>query len=348
MPTKSTAKKRVIRALVALVLVASLFIPLPYYVFQPGSADELQPMLSVANGQKDEKGTLMMTTVMTVPTRNIYYYLYGLVWPNRQVVPRQEVDQGMSGADYQKVLQHMMSSSQESAIVAAMRYLKMPVQMSYFGVIVAQVLPDSKAKGVLQPGDLIEQVDGKPMLKSEDLISYLANKKVGDKVRIEFTRDNQRQTADVELIGLPSQGNSGQPTRPGLGIQPITKQKVENLLKVDFHTENIGGPSAGLMFALEIVSQLTPGDLTKGHRIAGTGTIDANGNVGQIGGIEHKIVAADEKGAEIFFAPADPPNNPELTNTKDAMKKAAEIKTKMKIVPVKNLAEAVDYLQKLP
>ncbi|MFC4766051.1 SepM family pheromone-processing serine protease [Effusibacillus consociatus] len=346
MATRLTAKRFVTRVVVLLLVILSFFIPLPYYVYRPGSAEELQPILSVEGGQKDEKGALMLTTVLSVPTENIYYYLYGRVMPHSEIVPKEQVNRGMSHEEYSKLLEHMMSTSQENSIVAAMRYLNRPVTINYMGVIVSRVANYSKAKGILQIGDLIERVDNRKISKTEDLLEYLGTKQAGEKVKVELVRDNAKKTEEVELVTLLDPRGNPVPGRAGLGIEPMTKQKVENLLRVNFKTEDIGGPSAGFMFALEIVSQLTPGDLTKGHKIAGTGTINADGNVGQIGGIEHKIVAAHEKGAEIFFSPADV--QPDDTNTKVAKARAEEIGTSMKVVPVRTLREAVEYLKNLP
>jgi PDZ domain-containing protein len=100
------------------------------------------------------------------------------------------------------------------------------------------------------------------------------------------------------------------------------------------------------MFSLEIYNQLTKEDITKGHHIAGTGTIDVNGTVGPIGGIEQKINAADKAGAEIFFAPNE--KGAKDSNYRAAVKTAKDIGTKMKIVPVDTFDDAVHYLQKLP
>ena len=90
-----------------------------------------------------------------------------------------------------------------------------------------------------------------------------------------------------------------------MGIGLVDDREIISDPKVKIKTESIGGPSAGLMFSLEIYNQLTKNDLTKGHSIAGTGTIDPDGTVGRIGGIDKKVVAADNEGAEIFFAPDD-------------------------------------------
>ncbi|MEH7275544.1 S16 family serine protease, partial [Neobacillus vireti] len=111
-------------------------------------------------------------------------------------------------------------------------------------------------------------------------------------------------------------------------------------------TDEIGGPSAGLMFTLEIYDQLMDEDFTKGYKIAGTGTIDSEGTVGPIGGIDQKIVAADKAGAEIFFAPNE--KGSKDSNYNLAVKTAREIKSKIKIVPVDGIDDAINYLKKLP
>ncbi len=135
-----------------------------------------------------------------------------------------------------------------------------------------------------------------------------ASKKPGDTIQVTYKRAKEEQTAPIALVS----SKSVQPDGPGandvertiLGIQPAVIQKIsaeDPGKQVEIKAGEIGGPSAGLMFTLEILNQLQPGDLTKGYRIAGTGTIDDKGNVGPIGGIQHKIIAADKQRAEIFF-----------------------------------------------
>ncbi|HBI05097.1 MAG TPA: peptidase, partial [Paenibacillaceae bacterium] len=113
--------------------------------------------------------------------------------------------------------------------------------------------------------------------------------------------------------------------------------------------EKIGGPSAGLMFTLEIMNQVSKTDLTKGYRIAGTGEMLPDGTVGRIGGIEHKIIAAAEEGVDIFFAPNDhlPLGVKNRTNYEEAVETAKKINTNMKIVPVSTVDDAIKYLETL-
>lgn len=114
---------------------------------------------------------------------------------------------------------------------------------------------------------------------------------------------------------------------------------------VRIESDQIGGPSAGLMFALEVYNQLIREDLTKGYRIAGTGTINIDGEVGPIGGISQKVIAAHKAGADIFFAPNE--RGAKHSNYKEAVKTAKDIGTNMKIVPVDTFDDAVQFLQKL-
>ena len=133
--------------------------------------------------------------------------------------------------------------------------------------------------------------------------------------------------------------------------EPLPNEEKQEA--IDFSTEGVGGPSAGLMFTLDIYDQLVGTDLRKGRIIAGTGTIEADGSVGDIGGAGLKVVSAAESGAEIFFVPNNPVDeatlkaNPDAqTNYQEALAAAKKIGTKMKIVPVTTAQEAIDYLKK--
>ncbi len=135
------------------------------------------------------------------------------------------------------------------------------------------------------------------------------------------------------------------PKRAGIGVALYTDRNVKVKPDLHFSIENIGGPSAGLMMSLEIYNQLTKPDETKGYNIAGTGTIDVDGKVGPIGGIDQKVVAADKAGKDIFFAPNQ--NGAENSDYKNAVKTAKAIKSDMKIVPVDTMQDALDYLDQL-
>ncbi|MGB8957083.1 MAG: SepM family pheromone-processing serine protease [Tumebacillaceae bacterium] len=345
--TAGFLRKNLKGILITVVFATSFFIPTPYYLYQPGSAEELAPKVTVANSAKDEKGNLMLTTVLSIKASNIYVLGYGLLAPHTEIRAEEDVKGDLSTDEYDRLLKHMMTSSQQFAIINAFKAAKESVQVTYNGVFVRDMYPQSKAKGVLEVGDLITSVDGKAMQRAEQLTDYISkSKKPGDKVKVDFTRDGANKTAEIELINLTSLSDKpNDPPRAGFGMLPENDVTSQPAREVTIHAEDIGGPSAGLMFSMEIYSQLTPGDLTKGYKIAGTGTMDLDGKVGQIGGIRHKIVAADKAGAEIFFAPADV--NPHDTNAAEAADEAKKIGAKMKVIPVATMQEAVDYLTKL-
>ncbi|MGZ4106072.1 MAG: SepM family pheromone-processing serine protease, partial [Tumebacillaceae bacterium] len=342
--------QRVLGLVLTILFLVSLFIPTPYYLYQPGSADELAPRVKVANGHKDEKGSLMLTTVLSIPASNIYYLAYGKLAPHTEIKKEEEVKQGLSDDEYERLLEHMMTSSEQNAIIAGLTAAGEKVTTHFSGVFVSMILPDSKAKNVLHVGDVITAVDGLKLDKAEDMTSYLTkNKKAGDHVKVTYLHGKQTSTSDIQLVelGANNQTTPGVPKKPGLGIVPENEFTLDTSRKVTISADDIGGPSAGLMFSLEIYSQIMPGDLTKGYKIAGTGTIDSKGNVGQIGGIEHKIIAANNKGAEIFFCPADIEDGDSNYRDLVAAAKTEGLDKKIKIVPVKTMQDALAYLQKL-
>nr|WP_280521223.1 SepM family pheromone-processing serine protease [Paenibacillus mangrovi] len=324
---------------IAIVLLIVLMIPMPYYLYQPGDVEPLSPVVTVENGGKSEKGNFYLTTVTTIKTTHLYYLIYGWLAPNTQIRKEQSVSGNLSQDEYDFLLKHMMTTSQQNAIVAGLRAAGEVVPVQNKGVFVTNVLPVSKAKGKIAVGDIITEIDGKEMTKSADVITYLSAKKAGDTVNIGFIHEGKRQQGTFELTVINDQG------KVGLGIQPEDEYVIYPPRQVKIETSHIGGPSAGLMFSLEILNQVLPEDLTKGYQIAGTGTIDQEGNVGQIGGIRDKIVAAHEGKVDIFFCPADVKSDD--SNTKDILDEAKKRKYQIKIVPVRNIQVALDYLKQL-
>jgi Lon-like protease len=159
-------------------------------------------------------------------------------------------------------------------------------------------------------------------------------------VKITFERKGKKKTVQLALKPFPEN-----PKRVGIGISLVTDSEIVTNPSVEIKSEEIGGPSAGLMFSLEIYDQLVEEDITKGYTIAGTGTINEKGEVGPIGGISQKIIAADKAGADIFFAPNE--KGAKDSNYQEALKTAKDIGTKMKIVPVDTFDDALRYLQTL-
>lgn len=353
---KAAARKKTLFPYLFLILIAAyvLFVyQTPYVVFKPGTAEATNPMIEV-KGADAEQGKLMLLTVRMSYT-NWASYLMARMDKYAEISKKSEVfRQGESEDDYSRRQQYVMSDSQSNAIQAAYKKAKVPYSIDSKGVVVTETADGMPAHEKLKPGDLIVQLDDKKIATQEELFAYFKNKQVGDTVTIHYYRDNKLSQLDLKLAELKAEGT--EPKRAGIGIVPADLYKIKPQNQDDqvkMTVEDIGGPSAGLMFSLEIYNQLMPGDITKGYRIAGTGTIDPDGNVGVIGGIKHKVIAANREKAEIFFAPKDLyPQAGEtfqpILNYSDAVSRAKEIKTKMKIVPVATMDDALRYLEQLP
>lgn len=301
--------RRVRALLVAAVLFLILFIlaltlPVPYVVLSPGptfntlGSDDQGRTIIVIDGHKTNKtsGNLNMTTV-NVSTQPISAFtaLSGWLLHDQVVVPRSSVyPPGKTQKQVTKQNLADFAQSQDSAIAAAACELGYP---RAFGVI--GVLADGPAHGKLEPGDTLISVDGRPAGSYNKLAAALKAHRAGDRVRVTVKRAGTVRHVPVTL-GAPPSGSKV----PRLGIT------VSNTCLAPFEVEfeglvhEIGGPSAGMMFALGIIDKVGPYNLTGGKFIAGTGTITADGTVGPIGGIPLKMIAARDKGATIFLAPA--------------------------------------------
>lgn len=334
--------------LFGLLIYVIAFTQTPYVIYKPGTAEDVGPMVHVINPDVADDSVLMLTTV-----RQMYpnWFMYGVALFNTKwdIYLKEDIYQeGETRSEYSQRQMYVMQSSQSHAIQAAYEAADIPYVLDHNGVIILRTIEGMPAEGVLQAGDRIVGMDGNTITRSEEVLSLVADRKIGDTVHLSYQRDGVLLTTDLVLADyslLPelSGGGSEQGHRPGLGIYPADLLEVkaeEKHKQVTIEVENIGGPSAGLMFALEIYDQLTPGDLTKGYRIAGTGVITPDGEVGPIGGVKHKVVAANREDADIFFAPEN--------NAKEAMTRAKEINADMEVIPANTIHEALDYLAELP
>lgn len=295
---------------VTLVLGAvALFLPAPYVVESPGPTFNTVGTVTMAEGEEvplieiegartyPTDGELDLTTVYVAggPDRAMSFLEAVGAWlnPEDAVVPQEFVyPRGTTGEQIDEQNAAAMTSSQESAVAAALRELDEPFTEE---LAVAELVDGSPAAGVLEAGDTLVRVNGTEIDGIDSLREEL-QASGGDPVEIVFRRDGVEQTGNV----TPELGDTGSYQ---LGIFLTTS--FEFPFEVTIALDDVGGPSAGMMFALGIVDRLTPGALTGGRHFAGTGTIDSAGNVGAIGGIQQKMVGASDAGAEFFLAPAD-------------------------------------------
>jgi PDZ domain-containing protein len=200
------------------------------------------------------------------------------------------------------------------------------------GAQVQELAETSKAKGLVQPGDVIVEADGQRVATANDLVVLIQAHRPGERVGLRLRRGEEERVVEVPLGESPDE-----PGRARAGLIVLTHlYDYELPREVNLQTKDIGGPSAGLMFALGVYNAVAPTDITKGHKIAGTGTISTDGKVGPVGGVKYKVTAAERAGAEIFLAPQE--------NLEEAKKQARTIR----VVPVRTFKEALAALDALP
>lgn len=328
---------------VTILLLATLLTSyrLPFYIYKPGSADALNAIVQVENGFESE-GDMHLVTVRGGRATPLLY-LWAKFQPFHQIEKLEDArPEGMNDNEYFELNLHMMETSQEAAKILAYEAANKEIKIEYNGVYVMYLLEGMPASEVLKVGDRITQVDEKNVEKAEDLITYVEPKKEGDSVILTIERKGKTITEEVGIAPFPEA-----PEKFGIGISLVTDREVVVDPPISILSGDIGGPSAGLMFSLEIYDQLTPEDLTKGYEIAGTGKLNYDGTILRIGGIDKKIAAAHKEGCEIFFAPNEAGTDEYETNYQIAVRAAEELGTGMKIVPVDTFQDALLYLQQL-
>ncbi len=329
-------------ALLVLAVVA-LYIPLPYYVFSPGLAEAVAPIVRVQGGHRDERGKFMLTSVYVTYADNIYDFIGALMIPHHQVLSVKQVSGGLPNSLYNQIEEYMMSQAKIDAEVAAFRYLHKPYRLANQGVTVIALDEKENPASPLLPGDVLLSVNRVRIRTVVGLLDVLARLRPGVSISVDVLRSGKVRHLQMHTVSL-SEGAAKPHT--GLGIYPAQETNLITANPVSIKTGQLDGPSAGLMFSLEIINQLAPTDLTRGYKIAGTGTINSNGVVGQIGGVTHKVIAAVNAGASYMFVPAD--HAPGDTNEAHALAEVKKDHLNITIVPVSTLAQAVSFLEKLP
>ncbi len=327
-------RKRFIRAtlIMAAIIIVGLYVRIDYFIVRPSRAVELGTLISVENAFDDQdRGRLYLVTI-SQQRASIFTAIYGYIHPYMEVKAIDTViPDGMDEVEYRQQLREIMSESQQLAQVVALRRAGYEVDILSDGVIVIGLLDEAPAENYLEEGDLIIEVDNSRVSLATEVSAIVQDRLVGEEVKLLVTR----QEVNLELI-IPTGANPDDSDMPFLGILIQTSSLEPQIpIAIEMNTGRIGGPSAGLMFVLEILNQLTPEDITRGKSIAGTGTIDLNENIGRVGGVRQKVVAAKNAGAEIFFVPFG------------NYDQAAGVIGNIEVVPVKNLEEVLFYINNL-
>lgn len=263
--------------------------------------------MHVEDGDVSTDGELFFLTV-SLKEANVFEWAAGYVDPRVDVRERERVRPiGVSPEQLRRESLAAMQQSKQTATFVALTQLGYEVTLIGTGALVIETVPDSAADGVLLPNDVIVEMDGKEVAFRDDIINDLSDAEIGDLVEMLVERPIDESTdefdeMEVELVLGP---HVDDPTRPMIGVLLDNNEPlVEFPVDVDIDSQNIGGPSAGMMFTLQIMDQLTDGEITHGERIAGTGTIARDGTVGSIGGVKQKVHGAIDAGARAVLVPA--------------------------------------------
>ena len=333
---------------VALVLVAAVIagfaIRVPYTTIAPGDALSLPPLVSVqgAKAYPAPRGDIRLLFVRLAYHVNLWQYVRARLDSDIDLAKDGDINPGKLSPTQQneRDLQEM-ADAKNAATVVALRAAGFKVSVLP-GLTVSDLSPGMPAIEVLHWGDVVVSADGNKIVAANDLTAVIAKHKVGEQVSLVVERAGKQLSVAVK-VGVftdgPVQG------RKGIGVSLLPR--FTSPVKVAVDTRDIGGPSAGLAMTLAIFDDLTPGDITGGNRVAVTGTIDAAGNVGEIGGIEQKAVAARAAGVKLFIVPQCSPDDEAaaLASCKADLTRAGErAGGKIQVRPVSTFAQALDVL----
>jgi PDZ domain-containing protein len=305
--TRQTASSLLACAMLAVLFTAAALMPVPYVAMSPGytldvlAAEKGEPILDV-EGQRTypTEGTIELTTIwVTQPDRRMSLGQALSSWFDRTeaVYPRDVVyppDESVEDSRTEGAVQ--MVSSQDSAVAAALKEIGYAVKRATEVAVVTEGAP---AEGKLRSGDQIVSVDGSAIRGTRAVVEAVQRVEVGQQVRFVIRRDDRERTVQVT-----TRASEDDPNRAVVGVVVAPGYDFPFRVSVNV-SERIGGPSAGLTFALGVYDKLTRGALAGGRRVAGTGTITPDGKVGPIGGIQQKVVTAADAGADVFLVPPD-------------------------------------------
>lgn len=352
MQLKTLLKTAVITVIVMSIL---LYAPSPFVVVRPGIVVSTDNIVQYQSGGLDEeqysqeKGSFLLTAVL-MDAPNIWNALLASFRFDQTVMLKQSVLGNNTIEQYSQRATTMMQGSYDHALEAAYQYMHIEYSYApkalYVDETQASTLGFGSGDG-LEAGDEIVAIQGQDMqieIRSvDDLRQYLQNNTQQSTIDLTIMRLNEQQTITLEKKDSQLDAITDEWVGDQLGVKKFTElqhiQPADSKYAISFEDTIIGGPSAGLILTLTIIDTLTQGDLTGGMKIAATGTIDRNGQVGEIGGIEQKVISTSEAGAKVFLVPKG--------NEAEARKKVKRLKSDMEIYGVSNLEEAMKLIASL-
>lgn len=327
---RSVPRWLVVLAVVSLVLSIAIVIGSQVktgeYLLSPGSAVSTESEVKISGAPTfPHDGRFYLTTV-GFQDLNVWTWLAAKAFGDGEIIPKQNLNGDRTDEEVAEQNRMMMESSKISAQAAAFGSLGIPYTFtSGDGAYIAQIAEDVPAADLLRIGDVVVAIDGQKVEAVTDLANEVTKRSPGDTVTLTVRRDGTEEQIPVKLTSAQD--------RTVIGVQVRSYDyKIDSDVTVKISSEGIGGPSAGLAYALTIVQELSPDDIAFGKRVAVTGEISPDGSVGAVGGVDFKTLAAEREGTELFVVPA--------ANYAEARKAADEQRLKIAIAGVNTLDEA--------
>ena len=318
--------------LVLAAIVAALFLlPSDSYLLLPDHARAVEPLVEIEGEKPMRDGGGIYFVAVDVRKASLIERVFPGMHEGSTLVPEDQLlPPGVNEEARREGELRAMARSQQVAAAVALRRLGYPVRTTSVGVIVDALVPDSPAVGKLRPNDLIVSVDGKTVRTRSDLLRRVQAHEPGEEVRVVVRRGTRREAVTIRTAADPEDRD-----RAVIGVFVEQAASIKLPIDVKIDLGNVGGPSAGLAFALDVMEELGR-DVDRGRKIAATGEIELDGRVVPVGGVKQKTIAVRRSGIDVFLVPAG-------DNAREARRHAEGLR----IVPVKTFQQALQSLATL-
>jgi PDZ domain-containing protein len=319
--------------LLAALVAFSWIWPSNDFLLLPDKAHRVAPLVQVQGGKDPTGPGGIYFDAIVIRRAKLFERLFPWIHDGASLVSEKLINPpGVSDTQRQKEDLREMARSQDVAAAVALKYLGYRVAVIPTGALISDVLPGSPAeKAGLEPTDVIVSVDGHPVRARAALRPLISKRGVGATLRVGLRTPAGLREVRVKTVGDPHNGG-----RPVIGVLIEQASQVKLPFPVKIDAGSIGGPSAGLAFALEVLEELGH-DVDRGYRVAATGEIEIDGAVTPIGGVKQKIFGVREAKVDVFLVPAG-------ENAKEARKHAGSVR----VIPVNSFRQALQALATLP
>lgn len=324
---KKTIKENYKFLITIILLFVFFFYELPFVVYRPGGTIDLSERVTVEEGYPTS-GSLSMAYV-SMMKGNIPFVLLSFVLPNWDLVKSESITYENESVDESIKRDHLLlEEGLDNATISAYKLAEAEIKIKKINHVVTYITKEAQTD--LELGDIILSVNKQEFAELKELQNYINSLKKEEEVTFQVLREGKEETCHAKIYEIESTLK--------VGISIVNKYEYETSPKVSIESKaSESGSSGGLMTALSIYNALTEEDITKNRNIVGTGTIDIEGNVGEIGGVKYKLLGAEKAHASIFLCP--------LENYEEAKKVKEKMHLKLEVIPVKTLEEAVKALQ---